>query len=154
MIEWVLRPTFFCMYKEWSHSEVSDFKLKISFMIAITVIVTVISPNLFLINNTLLQSFLLNEQNTFAVYFGKYNGFAYQNYAKLIFRGLFWGGGWGGIKSTPCLKLVMIMLETSNLASKYTHIFSFRKFTFKYLGALNFTDGSILLQKVSVCWQK
>ena len=148
MIEWVLRPTFFCMYKEWSRSEVSDFKLKISFMIAITMIVTVISPNLFLINNTLLQSFLLNEENPFAVYFGKYNGFPYQNYAKLIFRGLFWGGGGGGIKCTPCLKLVMIMLETSNLARKYTHS------TFKYLDALNYTDGSILLQKVSVCWQK
>ena len=148
MIEWVLRPTFFCMYKEWSHSEVSDSKLKIPFMIAITMIVTVISPNLFLINNTLLHSFLLNEQNTFAVYFGKYNGFAYQNYAKLIFWGLFWGGGGGGIKCTPCLKLVMIMLETSNLARKHTHS------TFKYLDALNYTDGSILLQKVSVCWQK
>ena len=29
-----------------------------------------------------------------------------------------------------CLKLVRIILETYNLASKYTHIFSFRKYTF------------------------
>ena len=29
-----------------------------------------------------------------------------------------------------CLKLVRIILETTNLASKYTHIFSFRKYTF------------------------
>ena len=28
-------------------------------------------------------------------------------------------GGWGGGKATPCLKLVRIKLETSNLARKY-----------------------------------
>ena len=33
-------------------------------------------------------------------------------------------------KITPCLKLVGIMLETWNLAGKYTHISSFRKYTF------------------------
>ena len=36
-------------------------------------------------------------------------------------------GGKGG-KITPCLKLVRIMQETSSLARKYTHIFSFRKY--------------------------
>ena len=38
--------------------------------------------------------------------------------------------GRGGGKITPCLKLVRIMLEPSNLARKYTHICSFRKYTF------------------------
>ena len=33
-------------------------------------------------------------------------------------------------KITPCLKLVRVMLETSNLVNTYTHIFSFRKYTF------------------------
>ena len=37
-------------------------------------------------------------------------------------------GKGGGI--TPCLKLVRIMLETSNLACKSSHISSFRKYTF------------------------
>ena len=48
-----------------------------------------------------------------------------------LFKGLFWGGGggWGG-KTTHCLKLFRIMLETSNLARKYTLIFSLRKYTF------------------------
>ena len=36
----------------------------------------------------------------------------------VLFRSLFWGGGGGGGKTTPCLKLVRIMLETSNLARK------------------------------------
>ena len=39
-------------------------------------------------------------------------------------------GRGGGGKITPCQKLVRIMLETSNLARKYTAIFSFRKYTF------------------------
>ena len=46
-----------------------------------------------------------------------------------FFRGAFWGGS--RIKSSPpdpCLELVRIMLQTSNLARKYTHICSFRKF--------------------------
>ena len=46
-----------------------------------------------------------------------------------LLRGSFLGGGKGG-KITPCLKLVRIMLESSNLARKYTPIFSFRKYTF------------------------
>ena len=37
----------------------------------------------------------------------------------------------GGSKIIPhCLKLVRIMLETSNLVRKYTHICRFRKYTF------------------------
>ena len=42
-----------------------------------------------------------------------------------------WGGE-GGVKLIPpsCLKLVRIMLETSNLALKYTPICSFRNYTF------------------------
>ena len=36
----------------------------------------------------------------------------------------------GGGKVIPCLKLVRIMPETSNLARKYTLICSFRKYTF------------------------
>ena len=35
-----------------------------------------------------------------------------------------------GNKVIPYLKLVKIMLETSNLARKYTHICSFRKYIF------------------------
>ena len=42
------------------------------------------------------------------------------------------------------------MLKTSNLACKYTSICSFRKYTFQYLGSLNFADVSIFLQKISV----
>ena len=45
----------------------------------------------------------------------------------VLFRGSFWGGGQ---KITRCLKLVRIMLETWHLVRKYTHIFSFRKYTF------------------------
>ena len=44
-----------------------------------------------------------------------------------LFRGSFGGGG--GIKLPPCLTLVRIMLETSNVARKYTPLFSFRKCT-------------------------
>ena len=50
------------------------------------------------------------------------------------------------------LKLVRIILETSNLARKYTHICSFRKYTFNtkvLLILLNF-----FLQKISVFWSK
>ena len=41
------------------------------------------------------------------------------------------------------------MLETSNLARKYTPICSFRKYTFQCLGPLKFADISIFLQKIS-----
>ena len=62
-----------------------------------------------------------------------------------LFRGSFWGvyvcvgvGGEGGLKLSPCLKLVRIMLETWNLVREYKHIYSFRKYTFWYQGPLNF----------------
>ena len=42
------------------------------------------------------------------------------------------------------------MLETSNLALKYTLMCSFRKYTFQCLGPLNFADVSIFLQTISV----
>ena len=46
------------------------------------------------------------------------------------------------------------MLETSNLVRKYTHICSFRKYTFQYQSPLNFADVSIFLQKLNVFWPK
>ena len=55
-----------------------------------------------------------------------------------LFRGSFWREkrtgvkGGGGGKITPFLNLVRIMLETSNLARKYTDICSLRKYTFQY----------------------
>ena len=67
-------------------------------------------------------------------------------------RGSFWGGEEG--KITPCLKLVRIMLETWNLLRKYTHIFSFRKYTFYYQDPHDFADVSNFLQKISILWQK
>ena len=44
------------------------------------------------------------------------------------------------------------MLETSNLALKYTPISSFRKYIFQYiyLGPLKFADVSIILQKITI----
>ena len=54
----------------------------------------------------------------------------------------------------PRLKLGRIVLETYNLVRKYTHICSFRKYTFWYQGPLNFNDVSIFLQKISIFWQK
>ena len=52
----------------------------------------------------------------------------------------------GGIKLLR-LKLVRIMLSTSNLARKYTDISSFKKYTFQYQGPLNFADFSIFSKK-------
>ena len=46
------------------------------------------------------------------------------------FLGVRFEVGGGGVKITPCLKPVRIMLETSNLARKYTPIRSFRKYIF------------------------
>ena len=46
------------------------------------------------------------------------------------------------------------MLETSDLARKYTPILSFRKYTLQYLGPLNFADVSIFLQKLAIFIQK
>ena len=65
----------------------------------------------------------------------------------LGFLGIRFEVGSGHIPSRLCLKLVRIMLETSNLARKYTRICSFRKFTFSYQNCLNFADASIFLQK-------
>ena len=59
-----------------------------------------------------------------------------------FFRGSFWG-------VTPCLKLLRIMLETSNFARKY----SFRKYTFQYQGPLNFADVSIFYKKMAYITQ-
>ena len=63
------------------------------------------------------------------------------------FLGILLWGGRGGSKITPCLKSVKITLETSNLARKYKHICSFRKYTFQYQGPLNFADVSIFCKK-------
>ena len=62
--------------------------------------------------------------------------------------------GWGVNSPIPCLKLVKIMLETSKLVCKYTHICSFIKYIFQYQDSLNFRDVSIFLQKISTFWQK
>ena len=40
-----------------------------------------------------------------------------------------------------------IMLETWNLVRKFTHICSFRKYTFQYQALFNFADASILFAK-------
>ena len=42
------------------------------------------------------------------------------------------------------------MLETSNLVRKYTHISSFRKYTFQRQGVLNFPDESIYFAQIVV----
>ena len=57
------------------------------------------------------------------------------------FLGVCFEVGKGGQNySPPLLKLVRITLQTSNLARKYTHIYSFRKFTFYYLDPVNLAD--------------
>ena len=53
----------------------------------------------------------------------------------------------GGGKIPPCLKLVRITLEISNLGRQYTAICSFRRYTFQCLGSLNFADISIFFAK-------
>ena len=58
-----------------------------------------------------------------------------------------WAGEGGVVKLPTCLKLIGIMLETSNLARKYRHICSFRKYTLQYQGSLNFADVSIIFAK-------
>ena len=45
-----------------------------------------------------------------------------------------------GGKITLGIKLVRIMLETWHLVRKFTHIYSFRKYTFQYQGSHNFVD--------------
>ena len=56
-----------------------------------------------------------------------------------LFRGSFGGGGGGKITYLPphCLKLGRIMLETWNLARKYTHMGSFRNIPFSTKTLLN-----------------
>ena len=78
----------------------------------------------------------------------------------LIFSGVRFevaGGGGGGMgelpSPTPCLKLVRIMLETSYLACTYTHICSFRKYTFQYQGSLNFANVRIFFEKSGFFYQ-
>ena len=52
-------------------------------------------------------------------------------------------------------KLIKIILETSNLVRKYTHICSFKKYTFQYYGLSNFADVSICFcKKVSIFLSK
>ena len=45
------------------------------------------------------------------------------------------------------------MVESSNLASKYKHIFSFRKYTFEYQGLLNFADAAFFA-KNQCCFEQ
>ena len=70
------------------------------------------------------------------------------------FLGIRFEVGGGKITCLPpprCLKLVRIMLATSNLAGKYTPINNqFRKIYLQCLGSLNFDDVTIVLQYISV----
>ena len=52
-----------------------------------------------------------------------------------------------GEKLIRSLKLVWITLETWNLVRKYTHIYSFRKYTFYYQDIVSFADVSICFVK-------
>ena len=63
------------------------------------------------------------------------------------------GCGTGKITALS-LKLVTIMLNIWNLVRKYTHICSFRNYTFYYQDPLNFADVSTFLQKINIFWQK
>ena len=63
---------------------------------------------------------------------------------RVLLRGFFCG--WGGGEVKLRLKIIRIMLETSNLACKYTHICSFRKYTSQYQDPLNFADVSFSLK--------
>ena len=53
----------------------------------------------------------------------------------------------GVIKTSLRLKLVRSMLETWNLVGKYTHIYSFRKYSFYYQEPLSFADVRISFAK-------
>ena len=59
--------------------------------------------------------------------------------------GIHFEGGREVNYSLPCLKLVRIMLKTSN-----THISSFRKYSFQYQGFLNFADVIIFCKNSSL----
>ena len=52
------------------------------------------------------------------------------------------------------LKIVRVMLETSNLARKFKLLCSFRKYTFQYKGPLNFADITIFCKKIKAFWPK
>ena len=71
-----------------------------------------------------------------------------------LFRGSFWGWGGGEVKLPPCLKLVRIMLETSNMARKYTHLCSFRKYTFSTKPILSLLMPAFFCKNITVFWQK
>ena len=74
-----------------------------------------------------------------------------------LFRGSFWGGGNYPTPFPPrplCLKLVRLILETSNLARKYILIYSFRKYIFYYLSPLSFADVSIFCKNLAFFVQK
>ena len=58
------------------------------------------------------------------------------------FKGLFYGGR-EVLKLPTSLKLVRIMLETSNLLRKYTLISSSKKYNLYYQRSLNFAEVSI-----------
>ena len=60
-----------------------------------------------------------------------------------LFRGSFWGVG---VKTTPCLKIVRVMLETWNLVWKYTHMVS-ENITFSTKIPLILLMSGFLLQK-------
>ena len=62
----------------------------------------------------------------------------------------------GGVKLSPCLKLVRIMIEAWKLMDRYTHIFSFRKYTLKCQDPVNFVEVSFFffLEKVNIFMQK
>ena len=69
--------------------------------------------------------------------------------------GLFSGSFWGvwGVKLPPCLKLVRIMLETSNLARKYKYLIS-ENIPFSTKVVLILLMSVFFLQKITVFWQK
>ena len=71
-----------------------------------------------------------------------------------LFRGLFSGEGWRGVKLPPtCLKFVRIVLETWKLGRNYTPISSFRIYTSSYQGPLNFANVSIFC-KISAFFEQ
>ena len=62
--------------------------------------------------------------------------------------GSFFLGGRRGVKLSTRLKLVRIMLKTSQIWHVSTlYICTFRKYTFQYQGSLNFADVSIIFAK-------
>ena len=66
-----------------------------------------------------------------------------------VFRGSFWGGGGGG----GVKLLVRIMLETSNLIGKYTHVVS-ENIAFSTKASLILLMSAFFWQKITIFWQK